>query len=99
LYQELENSWDLLPALLAYTGEIQATERHWVKNKVNWSSGLHVTHMNTYTHSIYAYMHTHKWKNLLLNIHACNEFSSENPQSTFFKEEIVAKTDAREKNL
>jgi len=44
-------------------------------------------------------MRTHKWENMLLNIHACNEFSSENPQSTFFKEEIVAKTDAREKNL
>jgi len=36
---------------------------------------------------------------MLLNIHAWNEFSSENLQSTFFKEEIVAKTDAREKKL
>jgi len=88
-----------LPALLAYTGEIQATERPWVKNKVNSSSGLEVTHKKTYTHSTYAYMHTHKWENMFLNIHACNDISSENPQSTFFKEEIVAKTDAGEKKL
>jgi len=34
-------------------------------------------------------MYTHKWENMLLNIHAYDEFSSENTQSTFFKEEIA----------